>query len=135
MTVSRTSLFGASFSRRYGYSEYALNVRPPPHGFSQANFSSNRMVFRPALARRSAADAPAGPPPNMATVFTTCFLLVDARRAGTVAVAVQESRATMAPCPGPAQRPLELRHRSPRLHAGQLSYSGASRRPTCCRHG
>src|SRR5579885_1735463 len=50
---------------------------PPPQGFSQASFSSRTMVRRPARASRSAAVAPAGPPPSTATVFIAvvpCFL-------------------------------------------------------------
>src|SRR6185312_14426979 len=42
---------------------------PPPHGFSQASFSSRTIVLSPARARRSAVVDPAGPPPSIATVF------------------------------------------------------------------
>src|SRR5258708_7394241 len=66
---SATTFFGVSFSIRNGYSLYALWVRPPPQGFSQASFSSNRTVLRPAFARHSAAKEPAGPPPSTAIFF------------------------------------------------------------------
>src|SRR5690349_15400736 len=63
------SFLGVSFSMRNGYSLYALQVTPPPQGFSHASFSSIRMVLTPALARRAAATDPAGPPPSTATVL------------------------------------------------------------------
>ncbi len=45
---------------------------PPPQGFSQASFSSNRTVRTPAAASCAAAMAPAGPPPSTATSLTVC---------------------------------------------------------------
>src|SRR5437870_670946 len=47
-TVSVTSRLGVEFSNRKGYRVYALEVRPPPQGFSQASFSSIRMTPIPA---------------------------------------------------------------------------------------
>src|SRR5579884_2563733 len=67
--VCVTTFFGALLCSRYGYELYALNVRPPPQGFSHASFSSIRTVSRPALANRSAANEPAGPPPSTTTFF------------------------------------------------------------------
>src|SRR5215472_11603741 len=72
-TVSFTNRFGVGLWIRNGYWLYALQVRPPPQGFSQASFSSMRTTPRPADARRSAANAPAGPPPRMATRFILSF--------------------------------------------------------------
>src|ERR1700690_3478039 len=71
--VAVTKRFGRSFSRRNGYLLYALQVMPPPQGFSHASFSSMTTVSRPADARRSAAKAPAGPPPSTATRFIRYF--------------------------------------------------------------
>src|SRR5271167_4116661 len=79
MVDSLTRRLGVSLSIRNGYSEYALYVNPPPHGFSHASFSSNTVALRPALARRSAAKAPAGPPPKIATVFIVSNLSADVR--------------------------------------------------------
>src|SRR5262249_23667190 len=73
-----------SLLMRNGYSWYALYVTPPPHGFSQASFSSNSSVRSPALARRSAEKAPAGPPPSTATVFTAYPRPADVRGADWV---------------------------------------------------
>lgn len=39
---------------------------PPPHGFSQAPFGSNRATSRPSAASRDARCAPAGPAPMIA---------------------------------------------------------------------
>src|SRR5215469_2714193 len=56
-------------SRRNGQRTRALSVSPPPHGFSQASFSSKRVTSHPARATCSAANAPAGPPPTIAICF------------------------------------------------------------------
>src|SRR5690242_4221501 len=65
--------FGVALSIRKGYWLYALEVMPPPQGFSHASFSSSTTTPRPADASRSAAKAPAGPPPRMATRFISSF--------------------------------------------------------------
>src|ERR1019366_9703907 len=61
------TFFGVAFSARKGYWEYAFQVRPPPHGFSHASFSSNTTVLTPVEASCAAANAPEGPPPRIAT--------------------------------------------------------------------
>src|ERR1039458_5623220 len=68
-TLSVTSRLGVEFSIRNGYWLYALCVSAPPQGFSQASFSSIRTTPSPADASFSAANAPAGPPPRIATRF------------------------------------------------------------------
>src|SRR4051794_2391853 len=67
--VLRTDFLGVSLSIRKGYLDQAFHVSPPPHGFSQASFSSMTVVSRPAAARRAAVNAPAGPPPRTTTRF------------------------------------------------------------------
>src|SRR6266540_5072093 len=63
---------------------------PPPQGFSQASFSSRTNVSRPALASFSAAKAPAGPPPNTATLFITASRASAVLRSAGSPVDVQE---------------------------------------------
>src|SRR5689334_13301456 len=63
---------------------------PPPHGFSHASFSSRTIVSRPALASFSAAKAPAGPPPNTATLFITASRAWAFLRSARLPVDVQE---------------------------------------------
>ena len=113
--VSRTKRFGVEFSIRNGYWLYALYVSPPPQGFSQASFSSNRMTFRPAEASCSAANAPAGPPPRIATRFifllraaglpAKAFCRSPARRGIPAAVRIRRRRH------GPAVRAVSARSR------------------------
>src|ERR1019366_7743150 len=65
------TFFGVAFSARKGYWEYAFQVRPPPHGFSHASFSSNTTVLTPLEASCAAANAPEGPPPRIATFMAS----------------------------------------------------------------
>src|SRR5258708_4524766 len=67
------NFLGIWLSTRNGYWLYGLKVRAPPQGFSHASFSSKTTVSSPAVANRSAAKAPAGPPPRTATRFIEIF--------------------------------------------------------------
>ena len=61
-----TGLLSVPASARNGNRCKALCVSPPPHGFSQASFSSKRRTSLPPVASNAAARAPAGPPPTIA---------------------------------------------------------------------